>query len=78
MLEVSSPGLDRILKKDKDFEKFKGSMVEVKLYEPLHKKKQLLAKLLDKTSEYLILEDESEEIQIPIKNVAVVRLAIMF
>ncbi|MDF2612651.1 MAG: hypothetical protein K0S71_437 [Clostridia bacterium] len=78
ILEVSSPGLDRILKKDKDFEKFKGSMVEVKLYEPISKKKQFIAELVSKDSEELIIEDEGNEIKIPMKNVAVVRLAIMF
>lgn len=35
-LEVSSPGLDRPLKKESDFERFKGEIVEVKLYEPLN------------------------------------------
>lgn len=78
ILEVSSPGLDRVLKKDKDFEKFTGSMIDVKLYEPINKKKQLIAKLLAKTPEYLIIEDEGNEIKIAIKNVAIVRLAIMF
>ncbi len=78
ILEVSSPGLDRILKKDKDFEKFQGSMVEVKLYEPINKKKQFLAKLIAKTPEYLIIEETQKEIQIAIKNVAIVRLAVIF
>ena len=32
LLEVSSPGIDRILKKDKDFRRFAGSDVDVKLY----------------------------------------------
>ncbi|MDF2593996.1 MAG: hypothetical protein K0R69_337 [Clostridia bacterium] len=78
ILEVSSPGLDRILKKDKDFEKFKGAMVDVKLYEAIDKRKQFTAKLLEKTSEHLLIEDEGDKIEIQMKNVAVVRLAIMF
>jgi len=78
ILEVSSPGLDRILKKDKDFEKFIGSMVEVKLYEPINKKKQFTAKLIAKTVDDLIIENEGNEIKITMKNVAIVRLAIMF
>lgn len=32
MLEVSSPGLDRVLKKDKDFRRYAGSDVDVKLF----------------------------------------------
>lgn len=38
ILEVSSPG-ERPLKKDRDYERFKGEMVEVKLYQPLNGKK---------------------------------------
>ena len=38
MLEVSSPG-ERPLKKDRDFERFRGEFVEVKLYQPLNGKK---------------------------------------
>lgn len=35
MLEVSSPGLDRVLKKDKDFRRYAGEEVDVKLFAPL-------------------------------------------
>lgn len=35
MLEVSSPGLDRVLKKDKDFLRYAGEEVDVKLFAPL-------------------------------------------
>ena len=41
LLEVSSPGIDRILKKDKDFRRFAGSDVDVKLYAPLNGRKEL-------------------------------------
>ena len=41
LLEVSSPGIDRILKKDKDFRRFAGSDVDVKLYAPLNGRKGL-------------------------------------
>ncbi len=34
-LEVSSPGLDRPLKKDRDFESFKGRRVEVRTFGPI-------------------------------------------
>jgi len=39
ILEVSSPGLDRPLKRDKDYERYKGTEVEVKLYKPVDGKK---------------------------------------
>lgn len=78
ILEVSSPGLDRVLKKEKDFERFKGSVVDIKMYEAIDKKKKLTAKLIEKTAEYLIVEDEGNRLQIPIKNIAIVRLAVIF
>ena len=40
-LEVSSPGLDRPLKKEKDFIKYAGEVVDVKLYRAQNKKKNL-------------------------------------
>lgn len=78
MLEVCSPGLDRVIKKDKDFERFKGHMVDVKLYEAINKKKHITAELVNKTADELVLDDEGTVLNIPLKNVAIVRLAIMF
>ncbi|WP_053983895.1 ribosome maturation factor RimP [Niameybacter massiliensis] len=79
MLEVSSPGLDRVIKKDKDFERFNGEVVDVKLYTPINKQKTLQGELISKTDELLtICDEEGETIEIPMKNVVVVRLAILF
>jgi ribosome maturation factor RimP len=49
-LEVSSPGLDRPLKKQSDYERFAGRLIKVKTYEPLlddkgNKRKTFLGKL---------------------------------
>lgn len=41
ILEVSSPGLDRVLRKPRDFVREQGKKVDVALYEPLDGKKQL-------------------------------------
>ena len=41
-LSVSSIGIDRPLKKDKDFERNMGKKLQVKLYAPINKKKELL------------------------------------
>ena len=79
ILEVSSPGLDRVLKKDKDFERFAGEVVDVKLYEAIKKQKQLQGELVSKTDDILTIKDEDGEVyEIPTKNVAIVRLAILF
>ena len=42
ILEVSSPGLGRTLKKDKHFEKSMGLEIEVKTYKPIDKQKQFV------------------------------------
>ena len=60
MLEVSSPGLDRVLKKDKDFIRYAGEEVDVKLFAPLDGKKAftaLLKGLAEDGSLQLELED---------------------
>ncbi len=59
-LNVSSPGLDRPLKTDRDFEKCKGQRVEVKLFAPMQGKKSFEATLLgyDSTCVYLLGEEE--------------------
>lgn len=79
MLEVSSPGLDRVIKKDKDFERFNGEVVDVKLYEAINKKKNLQGQLISKTEDILTIRDEDgNDIEISTKNIVVVRLAILF
>lgn len=45
MLEVSSPGLDRPLRKDRDYVRYAGSDVDVKLFAPLDGKKAFTARL---------------------------------
>lgn len=64
MLEVSSPGLDRVLKKDKDFIRYTGEDVDVKLFAPLEgtKIKSFTAKLEGLAEDgSLLLEMESGE-----------------
>ena len=50
-LEVCSPGLDRPLKKEKDFIRYAGYDVEIKLYKPLNGTKQLEGELIGLTED---------------------------
>lgn len=61
ILEVSSPGLDRPLKKEKDFARSIGLDVELKLYKALNKQKEFVGILTayDDTTVTIELEDES-------------------
>lgn len=78
VLEVSSPGLLRPLKKDKDFARNLGKMVEIKLFKPLenHKEKEMEAELIkfDEKTVTVLLEDDEEAI-IDRSNIALIRLA---
>ena len=79
MLEVSSPGIDRPLKKDSHYEKYKGEIVDVKLYKPLHNTKEYQGKLLGLQDDCILIEDENGN-SIPFKrsDVAICRLAVFF
>ncbi len=79
ILEVSSPGLGRQLKKDKDFARSIGEDVEIKLYKALNKQKELfgILKNFDKDTVTIELEDESE-LTIERKDIAIIRLGIDF
>ncbi|MEW9121891.1 MAG: ribosome maturation factor RimP [Thermotaleaceae bacterium] len=77
-LEVSSPGLDREIKKDKDFEKYKGRMVEISLYEPYEGKKKIEGELLGLEKEGVILKVAGDkDIEIPRERIAKVKLALI-
>ena len=60
-LNVSSPGIDRPIVSDKDYNRNLGEMLEVKLFQAIEKKKIFIGKLLsfDETSIELELEKET-------------------
>ncbi|OOB79688.1 MAG: ribosome maturation factor RimP [Epulopiscium sp. Nuni2H_MBin001] len=79
ILEVSSPGIDRVLKKDKDFIKYAGHIVDVKLYQAINKQKKIQAELVEKVDGVVVLKDESENIiKIEQTNIVSIRLAVLF
>ena len=75
ILEVSSPGIDRILKKDKDFIREAGKVVDVTLYAPLNGKKIFVGELEGRDEKFLRLKDTEP---LPREKVAQVRLHIDF
>lgn len=79
ILEVSSPGLGRPLKKDKDFERSLGKEVEIKTYAPIQKQKEFVGilKAYDKESITLEFDDGSEQI-IKRSDIALIRLSFDF
>lgn len=79
ILEVSSPGLGRQLKKDKDFARSIGKEVEIKLYKAIEKQKELVGFLVSFNDENLTIETENEStMDVPRANIALIRLTIDF
>ena len=72
-LEVSSPGIERTLRKDKHLEANIDSLVEVKLFKPIEKQKVLQGILKQFNSEILELEVEDRTIQISRKDISVIK-----
>lgn len=79
ILEVSSPGLGRPLKKEKDFARSIGKEVEVKLYKAFNKQKDYTGVLeaYDKDTVTLGMEDGSQ-IVFDRPDIALIRLAFDF
>lgn len=79
ILEVSSPGLGRPLKKDKDFARSIGEKVEIRLYRAQNHRKDYegVLKAFDKDT-VTILADEEEELIIKRADIALIRLALDF
>ncbi len=79
ILEVSSPGLGRQLKKEKDFARNLDKEVEIKLYKAINKQKEYVGFLVGYDNENFTIELEDEStIDIPRSNVALIRLAFDF
>ena len=77
-LNVSSPGLDRPLKTERDFNKCMGLKVEVKLFAPLKGKKFFEAKLVGYDGNCVELEDKGEVFKLEKSKIAKICRAIDF
>ncbi|MDD6202564.1 MAG: ribosome maturation factor RimP [Lachnospiraceae bacterium] len=78
ILEVSSPGLGRALKKDKHFEKSIGMEVEVKTYKPIDKEKQFTGILKSYQDGVITIETDRGEMVFEKGDTASVRLTFDF
>lgn len=78
IMEISSPGLDRPLKKDKDFARSMGKLVEIRTYRPIDKQKEFTGILAAYDSNSVTIETDGTERCFSKKEIALVRLAIEF
>lgn len=73
-LEVSSPGIDRVLKKESDFQKFCGERIQIKTYKPIEGEKNFVGKLIACDTNLLTVEVADQTLQIPREMLSIVRL----
>jgi ribosome maturation factor RimP len=77
VLEVSSPGLDRPLKKPEDFKRFSGSKVRVVTREPLENQTFFTGKIAEARGDAVVLLlPKNKEIIIPYNNISKARLEV--
>ena len=77
-LEISSPGLDRPLKKDKDFVRYKGRKVDVKLYKAVNGSKNFTGELIGLIDGKIQISVDGKIFEFKRDQVAIVRLAVEF
>ena len=78
VIEISSPGLDRPLKKPKDFERSIGKEVEIRTYRPVDHCKEFVGTLISYDDDTVTVETEGQNRVFERKDIALVRLYIEF
>lgn len=77
-LEVCSPGIDRKLKRDKDFLRFMGSDVDVKLFAPIDGVKEFTGVLENYDGEYVSVKTDSKTYNVKKEDAVYIKLAVKF
>ena len=79
LLEVSSPGLDRVLRTEKDFVRYSGRSVDVHFFKPYQGQKTIVANLVGKDAAgILTLNIDGQDEKIDIKEISQIRLHLDF
>lgn len=78
ILEVSSPGLLRPIKKDKDFERNMGKEVEIRCYKMIDKQKEFTGTLTAYDGDSVTIQAGEKEMKFARKDIALIRPAVDF
>ena len=78
LLEVSSPGLDRVLKKEKDFIRYQGRDVDIHFFKPHNGTKLLTAVLKGREGDVLTVSHDETEETLDMKDISQIRIHIDF
>ena len=73
-LEVSSPGIERPLKRDKDFLRFKGEKVRAKVFMPINGQKEFVCELGEVDAQTIQIICDGESVSVPRDKVSKIHL----
>jgi ribosome maturation factor RimP len=73
-LEVSSPGLDRMLFRPQDFERFAGHEVRVRMRFPIDGQRKFKGRLLGLADDTVMIEQDGEQVSLPYEQIEQARL----
>lgn len=72
-LEVSSAGLERVLRRDEHLKANIGNEIEAKLFKTIQNKKVYQGILKSFDNEFIVIEEENNEISLERKNIAIIK-----
>ena len=77
-LEVSSPGINRVIKKLQDFERFKGEKIKIKTRSPIEERKNFTGTLQGIKKDLILIEFNNIVLEISLDNIEKARLDLDF
>ncbi len=77
-LEISSPGMDRVVRKEADFERFAGQDIQIKLRIPQNNRRNFQGELLGCKDGKVGLRLEKEDVELEFNNIEKARLVPRF
>lgn len=72
-LEVSSPGVERLLRREEHYQAQIGNKIKVKLFKPIDKQKELIGILEEYNKDEITIKVDEKTIKINSKDIAVAR-----
>ncbi|MBO5349373.1 MAG: ribosome maturation factor RimP [Clostridia bacterium] len=72
-LEVSSTGVEKMIRKEKHLKENIGELITIKLFKPVENSKEYIGKLIKYNEETLTIELENKEIEIERKNISLIK-----
>lgn len=72
-LEVSSPGIERVLRKEKHYISQIGNEIDIKLFRPIDKQKEFIGTLIEYNGKEIILNVDEKDIKLDLKDIALAK-----